>query len=402
MSNPIAVPGTNVPSGAAVSPGGAQGTQGINATNTTTTSFTVPAAGASANVTLNDASWVVTGQMVYLDQAAGGPGQGGILQVTNKSGNTLTLLNPQPPPAIPLASNLTSGLMNQLSGSVSDYVGGDNTCHAMPVGAITAFVTKTAAYTLLPADSSKYFICSGGSWTLTLPAPASGLNYRVRNDMGISGVTGTITIQPAAGTIDGLSSLALLPQQEIWLLTDSVNWRSHGSKREVILGINDLTATTASAVILLPVGYRYFELELEQIGVDTDSALIAFQLSADGGATWVSAANSYFEGIMYDGSATVASYAYNTTGTYGSLTSQQTTQAINSSGGRATMRLFPGAATTPATYNVRSGGYSQANARQRMYSIEGFVNGAGLKNALKYFATSGNMTRAFLTVKGVV
>jgi hypothetical protein len=182
-------------------PTGGQGPAGVNACNITSGPFTVPAVGSTVTVTLNDASWVVVGQMVYVDQAGGGPGQSGALQVQAKTGNQLTLLNPQSPPGIPPADNTQAGLLKLLSGNATDYVGGDNASH--PIAALSAFVTKTAAYTLVPADSGKYVIASGGSWTLTLPAPVAGFNFRLRNDMGISGTTGTITIQANGGTIDG-------------------------------------------------------------------------------------------------------------------------------------------------------------------------------------------------------
>jgi hypothetical protein len=81
---------------------GAQGNPGTNASAVSTTSFTVPAVGATATVTLADASWVVVGQMIYADTAGGGPGLAGALQVTAKAGNVVTLLNP--PSATPLSS----------------------------------------------------------------------------------------------------------------------------------------------------------------------------------------------------------------------------------------------------------------------------------------------------------
>ena len=119
-------PGTVINPGALVTPGGAQGNPGaqgvagaagtagppgvgLNAFNTTTAAFTVPAVGASVNVVLNDASWVVAGQFVFVD-SAGGPGMAGTLQVTAKSGNQVTLLNPDPPPAIPAASTSSAGI----------------------------------------------------------------------------------------------------------------------------------------------------------------------------------------------------------------------------------------------------------------------------------------------------
>jgi hypothetical protein len=70
------------------------GANGLNAFSTTSGSFIVPASGSTTTVTLNDASWVVVGQMVYIDQAGGGVGKAGIMQVTAKTGNQLTLLTP--------------------------------------------------------------------------------------------------------------------------------------------------------------------------------------------------------------------------------------------------------------------------------------------------------------------
>jgi microcystin-dependent protein len=86
---------------------------------------------------------VVVGQDIYV-AGAGGPGNAGWLQVSAKNGNQLTLLNPQPAPAIPLAGTGTSGLLGQLSGSTTDYVGGDNTCHPL-VAALLGYLVPTGA-----------------------------------------------------------------------------------------------------------------------------------------------------------------------------------------------------------------------------------------------------------------
>jgi hypothetical protein len=82
-------------------------------------------------ITLNDASWVVVGQFVFIDQAGGGPGLAGALQVTAKSGNQVTLLNPAPAPAIPAASTSSAGLMNLLSGNTTDFIDGTNHSQAL-------------------------------------------------------------------------------------------------------------------------------------------------------------------------------------------------------------------------------------------------------------------------------
>src|ERR1700757_4924387 len=119
-----------------------------------------------------------------------------------------------------VVTKIVQGTGIALSSTGADSGTGDVT---VSVGPSSGFISKSAAYTLTTADSGKYVICSGGSWTLTMPAPASGLTYQVRNDMGISGTTGTITLQPNGGTIDGLSSKPLLPQQECTLITDGIN-----------------------------------------------------------------------------------------------------------------------------------------------------------------------------------
>ena len=71
----------------------AQGPAGLNAFNTTSAGFTVPASGSTVNVTLGDASWVVVGQMVVV-AGAGGSGIAGTMFVTAKTGNQITLQTP--------------------------------------------------------------------------------------------------------------------------------------------------------------------------------------------------------------------------------------------------------------------------------------------------------------------
>jgi hypothetical protein len=74
-------------------PGGGVGPAGLNAFNTTSAGFTVPASGSTVTVTLGDASWVVIGQMVVV-AGAGGSGVAGTMFVTAKTGNQITLQTP--------------------------------------------------------------------------------------------------------------------------------------------------------------------------------------------------------------------------------------------------------------------------------------------------------------------
>jgi hypothetical protein len=87
-------------------------------------------------VTVQNASWLVLGQ--YLEvQTAGGTSVSGTLQVTNISGNNVTLLNPSIP-SLALANTSMAGLLGQLSGNATDYVGGDNACHPFAPASTTA------------------------------------------------------------------------------------------------------------------------------------------------------------------------------------------------------------------------------------------------------------------------
>jgi hypothetical protein len=260
------------------------------------------------------------------------------------------------------------------------------------------FMTKTAAYTLTTVDSAKYVICSGGSWTLTLPAPALGLAFQVRNDMGIAGTTGTITLQPTGGTIDGAASIALLPQQECTVITDGTNWRTFGLKREVILGTQDITTAQASGTILLPVGYRYFELNFENVQASVDNSNFCAQFSTDGGATWQTAA-SYWYSSIYNGNATALATSPAATGV-AYLGFSVGTNAIF----QAQVKLNPSrAAVVAPSWLSDATTWTNALGYQTRSLLGGFLTGAPAPiNALRYFMNTGNIVQSFLTVKGVV
>jgi hypothetical protein len=140
-------------------PTGGTGPAGLNAFNITSGAFTVPNVGSTVTVTLNDASWVVIGQMVYVD-GAGGVGQTGALQVTAKTGNQITLLNPAPAPAIPLASSSGAGLMATTDGNAAHFIGGDNASHAFPMasssGAGLLATTSGTATDFIGGDNASH------------------------------------------------------------------------------------------------------------------------------------------------------------------------------------------------------------------------------------------------------
>jgi hypothetical protein len=97
MANPIAVPGTNVPSGAAVSPGGAQGPSAV-----------------SANA--NNKATLGTDSLVLVQGTAAG-----VAATTHAQ--TVSGDDPQ---LSTLASASTKGLLNQTSGLATDFIDGTN------------------------------------------------------------------------------------------------------------------------------------------------------------------------------------------------------------------------------------------------------------------------------------
>jgi hypothetical protein len=255
------------------------------------------------------------------------------------------------------------------------------------------FILKSAAYIIQAADVGAYFICSGGSWTLTLPAPASAFWFRVRNDMGITGTTGTITLTPPSGTIDGAASLALLPGQNCTVICDGTNWRTFGLQREVVLGTQDITTAVANAVILLPAGYRYFELEFNGFIPSVTPASLNGALSTDGGTTWLAA--SYYWGTIYNTSTTAVAFADYESNAGPFLIGLYTVSSYSA----AKMILFPGSTTANPTWTIDSLGWSSNVSK---YQTGGFYNALVRVNALKYQATSGNINQCALTVKGIV
>jgi hypothetical protein len=288
-------------------------------------------------------------------------------------------------------AKLVQGAGITLSSTGADSGTGDVTVSG---SAIPGILFKSAAYTLTSADQNKYIICSGGSWTLTLPAAAAGLCYNLRNDMGISGTTGTITVSPPSGTIDGLASLALLPQQECTIVCDGTNWRSLGLKREVILGTQDITSSTANAFVLLPAGYRHFELIWTGLQPVTANDQLRGVLSNNGGSTWLTGA-LYYNGLFYPSSATAVAYQYTSTDTFMRLSGQ------NSTCGIARTLIHPGVGRIPA-FLSDSEGYNSTMPVVSSWRSQGFYNASVTVNALQYYFAASNIANSFLTVKGFV
>lgn len=258
-------------------------------------------------------------------------------------------------------------------------------------------VFPTTTTNLAITDNGKYFVCSGGSWTLGLPAPALGLSYRVRNDMGITGTTGTITIHPASGTIDGVANLALLPGQEVQILTDGTNWRTFGRDRVVTLGTVDITSATSITTVLLPLGYRLFELDFAGLVSSVDGTTLEVFLSSDGGSTFIT---GYYWGYMINNTTSTvvavsgASAAYGYIGQFGT----------NGLGGAVQLKIYPGTSSKLPNWLSQGQYYLSSPAVNQAFSGGGTpsISVGPIMNAAKFQASSGTINSMSMTVKGVV
>lgn len=282
----------------------------------------------------------------------------------------------------PIADTTQPGLMNQLSGSPTDYVGGDNQCHPI-VG--PALVFLSAATQLSLNDNNKFFICSGGNWVLSIPAPTAGVSYRVRNDQDMTS-PGTITITPPSGLINGQASLALLACQEVTLLSDGVNWRTFGLQREVVLGSLTFTTAQSAVIIKLPDGYNFFNFNIARLTCSTAQAALGVVVSTDGGTTWP--ATAYYTAYNFNNSATTL-----TTANVANIAQWYWAHWMEATAQRYSLRvqLYAGDATSNADFVAEAGGMWNAGFTGR-FDLAGFYNAAGRINAVKLFGVTAGST----------
>jgi Collagen triple helix repeat (20 copies) len=235
--------GIQGPTGAA----GAAGAQGVNAYTTTGAQFIVPPVGQTVNVTLTDASWVTVGQILAV-QTAGGT-VAGSLQVTAKTGNQITLLNPSTP-AIGLAGTATAGLLAQLSGNATDYVGGDNACHAAP-----SFLDYGDL--IPPASPSAYndeFTTStiNAKWTLSGTTAAATIQQQAPTYLQMAVVYGSGSVISTLQATEAIVSSSTFMWQTKVRFVFAPYWVSVASRQGVAqcaLGLK--VGTTAGFQILL-------------------------------------------------------------------------------------------------------------------------------------------------------
>jgi microcystin-dependent protein len=142
--------------------------------------FTMPAVGYTVNITVTDTSWMSVGMILNL--LVGGNLQQ--VQINSITSKQLGVTNYSGPvtgavgvgalvtyAAFAVAGVNQPGIVNALSGKVTDYLGGDNACHAMPpaVGPTAEYYDKDdfLAHGAISATSfvSKLFVINNSGGT---------------------------------------------------------------------------------------------------------------------------------------------------------------------------------------------------------------------------------------------
>lgn len=217
-SGPAGSQGVQGPIGNTGAPGapGGPGPTGPPAYTITAANFTVPPLGSSVVVQLNDTSWCVLGEMVTVQNAGGAATQAGTLQITAINPPNVTLLNPTGA-TTGLATQNGPGLLNTTTGSVSDYAGGDNQFHPMPVIADT---NNPGLVNELSGASTDYL--GGDNQCHALPATAVdpfSMRLRSFNSLGNPGFEVNQMATPN-GTTNPASNLRLVDR---WFFQKSLS-----------------------------------------------------------------------------------------------------------------------------------------------------------------------------------
>ncbi|GEM_PF-6722841 len=108
----------------------------------------------------------------------------------------------------------------------------------------------TGAYSIAVGDGTSLIRATSGTWAMTLPAPSSaGAGWwAIVQNTG----TGTVTLTASTGTVDGLASYPMYPNESRLVQTDGSTFVS------VILSPFDMIVTS-SVTFIVPPGYNNFD-----------------------------------------------------------------------------------------------------------------------------------------------
>ena len=178
--------------------------------------------------------------------------------VLGYSGSIITSVAPSKAAYIYLRSNTAQGLEEQGVWGIIDFgVGASSPDAAALAGfgikAITSTLNQkhtvtsfSTNYTAVAADRAASYLWTGGAGTLTLTAPATLGNdwfMMVRN-----GGTGTLTVSPASGQINGSASLAMQPADSAFIICSGSTFFTVGLGKTTQFNFTQLTkaVTTGS------------------------------------------------------------------------------------------------------------------------------------------------------------
>jgi hypothetical protein len=190
-------------------PQGVVGPVGPAAYTVTTQDFVLPAVNLTATVTVQDASWVVPGQMVVV---AGGYS----LRCTAKAGNTLTLQNiGSPATAIPVVSPNGNGLMAMLPNTGQSYFRDDGSYVVLPGNYYGSDTTNAINFAVTVASD---FLLNPGVVVWVTISNTSGANPT----LNVNG-TGAVPVRSRANIALFQSELAA--NRTFGVVYDGTVWR---------------------------------------------------------------------------------------------------------------------------------------------------------------------------------
>lgn len=153
--------------------------------------------------------------------------------------------------------------------------GGKTPISTLPGG----YLAKSGTYTAVLADNGKLIDCTG-TFTLTLPdATVVGETFSI--DVRNSG-TGTITVSPPSGTIDGGSSVTLPPGSTRTIVTDATNYYTtpEGPQGWTLLS-TQTTGSGSSKVFQPSQSWSEIMFEFDAVSVTSGGSVLS-AVSSDG------------------------------------------------------------------------------------------------------------------------
>ena len=118
-------------------------------------------------------------------------------------------------PVLPASTVTIPNLAATGTPSTTTFLRGDNTWSTPAGGGAAATVVSVTTATTVATNT--IYLASGGTYVMTVPVTA-GLQATIKNTG-----TGTITVSPASGTIDGSASAVLSPYVSINVVSDGTN-----------------------------------------------------------------------------------------------------------------------------------------------------------------------------------